>query len=77
MVSQGEADITLAIQATEGPTSEAEEGALDWRIELEVYLKEGTLLTESKMISTMIRRVKCFIVLDGVLFKKSFGRPLL
>lgn len=68
---------SLAIQGGEEPTEEGEEIALDWRTELETYLKDGIISGDPKIAFPLIRREKHFVMLDEVFFKKSFGSPLL
>lgn len=72
-----ELDTSLAIQSVDESTKEREEATLDWRTELKAYRRNGIVLTDPKVIFPLIRRVKHFIVLEGVLFKRSFGRLVL
>lgn len=77
IVNQGGAEVTLAVQSTEAALKEEEGEMLDWRTELEAYLKEGTLPTDPKIALTMVMGARHFILVEGILFKKSFGRLLL
>lgn len=42
-----------------------------------MYLKDGSLSADPKVTFPLLRREKHFMMLDGTLFKKSFGRSLL
>lgn len=44
---------------------------------MEAYLCNGAILSDPKVTFSLIRRAKHFIMVDDVLFKKSFGRPIL
>lgn len=75
--SLGVVDITLVIQNEENINLEEGRRMPDWRTKMEAYLKEGASPSDPKSASRVIGRAKHFIVLDGVLFKKLYGRPLL
>lgn len=69
--------ISLVIQSGEELVKEREEITPDWKTELEAYLRDGIISTDPKIAFLLIRRAKHFVILNGVLFKKPYGRPLL
>lgn len=66
----------LAIESAEEPMEEGEAVPV-WRSDILAYLGNGSFLIDPKMVSPLLRRTKHFLMVDGVLFKKSYGRPLL
>lgn len=44
---------------------------------MEAYLRDGAAPLDPKIAFPLIGRAKHFITMDGILFKKSFGSPLL
>lgn len=67
--------ISLEIRSVDEPTEEREEITPDWRAELEAYLKDSIIPTTPNITFPLLRRAKHFVMLEGVLFKKFFGRP--
>ncbi|XP_073290537.1 uncharacterized protein [Primulina huaijiensis] len=49
----------------------------DWRYEVQQYLCHGKLPAEPKRAREVKRRALRFSLLDGILYKRSFSRPLL
>ncbi|XP_073035313.1 uncharacterized protein [Primulina eburnea] len=49
----------------------------DWRYEIQQYLCHGKVPAESKRAREVKRRALRFSLLDGILYKRSFSRPLL
>ncbi|XP_075478885.1 uncharacterized protein LOC142519741 [Primulina tabacum] len=49
----------------------------DWRYEVQQYLCHGKVRVEPKRAREVKRRALRFTLLDGILYKRSFSRPLL
>ncbi|XP_073277650.1 uncharacterized protein [Primulina huaijiensis] len=49
----------------------------DWRYEVQQYLCHGKVPAEPKRAREFKRRALRFLLLDGILYKRSFSRPLL
>ncbi|XP_075515490.1 uncharacterized protein LOC142550140 [Primulina tabacum] len=49
----------------------------DWRYEIQQYLCHGKVLAEPKRARKVKRRSLRFSLLDGILYKRSFSKPLL
>lgn len=71
-----EEEVVVANQSLGKLTKGEESRVPNWRSELEVYFKEGTLPTDPKVASAFVR-AQYFLLVDGVLFKRSYVRPLL
>lgn len=72
-----ESTTSLVIQSGEALVEEREEVTPDWKTRLEAYLRDRIIPANPKIAFPLIRRVQHFVILEGVIFKKSYGRPLL